>query len=92
MFSMTMAKFVNLAALLLTCAIVLWRGRRPEKLGAAVIAAAFLATPLVEQRESWFQPQFGILAVDVATLAALVAMAFRYDRYWTICAAAIFPR
>ena len=85
---MTVAQFVNWIALAFTGAVVLWRGGRPERLGMALVAAGFLLTPLVERRESWFQPQFGILAVDLATLALLVAMAYRYDRYWPICAAA----
>ena len=85
---MTLANLINLLALVATCAIAVWRGRRPERAGALIIAAGFLLTPLVERRESWFQPQFGIFAVDVATLVALVALAFWYGRYWSICAAA----
>jgi hypothetical protein len=86
--SVTLTKISNLLALALTCGVVVWRGRRPERIGALVVTIAFLVTPLVEQRRSWYQPQFGIMAVDVATLAALAVMAIRYDRYWPICAAA----
>ena len=88
MFPLTLANLINWVALIATCGVVIWRGRRPERLGALIVAAAFLVTPFVERRESWYQPQFGILAVDTVTLVALVAMAFWYDRYWTICAAA----
>jgi hypothetical protein len=41
----------------------------------------------VELRESWYQPQYGIFIVDLLTLAALVVLAMRFDRYWPICAA-----
>jgi len=85
---MTLAQIVGWTALALTCAVVFWRGERPERLGAALIAVAWLLTPLVELRRSWFEPQLGILAVDVATLVALVALAFRSRRYWAICASA----
>ena len=85
---MTLAQIIGWTALALTCAVAFWRGEWPERLGAALIAVAWLVTPLVELRRSWFEPQLGILAVDVATLIALVALAFWYGRYWAICASA----
>jgi hypothetical protein len=88
MFFLVLVKYLNWIALILTCVIAFWRGRQPERLGALVVGVAFLVTPLVEQRESWLRPQYGILAVDVALLALLVALAVRYDRYWPICASA----
>ena len=88
MFPMTAAQIVSWAALVLTCSIVVWRGRRAERFGMTVVAIGWVVTPFVQRLDSWYQPQFGILAVDVAVLAGLVALAFRYDRYWPICAAA----
>jgi hypothetical protein len=85
---MTLTQLVNLAAMLLTCAVVFQYGARPERIGLSIVAAAFLLTPLVEQRESWLRPQWGILTVDVLTLAALVGIAFWWNRAWPICAAA----
>ena len=85
---MTPSQVVGWSALGLTCGAAAWRGGRPERLGAALIAVAWVTTPLVELRDSWYQPQLGILAVDVVTLAALVLIAVRYDRYWPVCAAA----
>jgi hypothetical protein len=79
---------VGFTLVALACGFVFWRGRRPERLGISLVAAGWLLTPLVEQRESWYRPQFGIMAVDIVILTAFVVMAFRYDRYWTICAAA----
>ena len=85
---MTLAQLINVAALVLACAIAFWRGREPGRLGISIVAIGFVLTPIVERRESWLQPQFGILTVDVVILAAFIIMAFRYDRYWTICVAA----
>jgi hypothetical protein len=85
---MTQAQLVGWLALGATCGAAFWRGGPPERLGAVLIAVTWAVTPLVELRRSWYQPQFGILAVDVFTLAALIALAFWRHRYWTICAAA----
>jgi hypothetical protein len=85
---MTRAQLVGWIAVGVTCVLAFWRGGRPERLGAVLIAVTWAVTPLVELRRSWFEPQPGILAVDALTLAALVGLAFGYRRYWTICAAA----
>ena len=52
------------------------------------IAVAWLLTPLVEVRSSWYQFQAGIFAIDVATLVGLVVLARLGRRRWPICAAA----
>jgi hypothetical protein len=83
---MTPAQITGWTALAFTCVVAAWRGRVPERLGAAVIAAAWVATTLVEQRDSWLAPQTGILAIDMVTLAALIGLGVRYDRYWPIWA------
>ncbi len=85
---MHLGQVVGWAALALTGGAALRRGGSPERQGALLIGAAWILTPLVELRESWFQPQLGILAVDMATLLGLIILAIRYDRYWPICAAA----
>jgi hypothetical protein len=84
----TPAQQVGTAALVLTCGLAFWRGARADKLGAIAIAVAWIATPLVERRGDWFQPQYGILIVDTLLLAAFIALALRYSRRWPICAAA----
>ncbi|QUD87873.1 hypothetical protein [Phenylobacterium montanum] len=84
---MTSAQIVGWAALALAWSAALWKGGRPERLGASLVGAAWILTPIVELRESWYQPQYGILAVDFLTLVGLAALAMRYGRYWPICAA-----
>jgi hypothetical protein len=84
---MTPAQLVGWLALGFTFALAFLRGGRPERLGAVLVAVAWILSPLVERRESWFEPQYGILLVDMATLLALALLAIRYERYWPICAA-----
>jgi hypothetical protein len=84
---MTPAQITGWAALTTACAIAARWGRRPERLGAAAIVVAWVATTLVERRDSWFAPQTGILCVDVAMLGAFVVLGVRYGRYWPLAAA-----
>lgn len=83
----TLPHLVGRSALVLTLIVAVWRGGRPERLGIAIVALGWVATPIVERRQSWYEPQFGIMAVDAAILAAFVVIAFRYGRYWTLLAA-----
>jgi hypothetical protein len=86
MFISTPTQQVSTGALALTVGVVAWAGGRPEKIGVTLIAAAWIITPFVELRQSWYQPQWGILAVDLLTLAGLVGMSLAYKRRWPICA------
>jgi hypothetical protein len=87
MFPIALAQMVGWVSLALTCLAAGWRGERPEKLGAALVAAAWVVSTLVERRHNWLEPQYGILAADVVTLLALAALAFWSRRNWAICAA-----
>ena len=87
MFVSTPTQQVGSAALAVTVAAAVWRGERPERVGAAIIAAAWIVTPFVELRRSWYEPQWGIFTVDVLNFLALAGLAFVYDRRWPICAA-----
>ena len=87
MFINTPAQQVGSAALVATVALTAWRGGRPERIGVAIIACAWILTPFVELRGSWYQPQWGIFGVDVLNLLALASLAFIYDRRWPVCAA-----
>jgi hypothetical protein len=86
--ALDLAPWIGWFALGLTCVIAFWRGGRPERLGAVFSVAGWIVTPVVEIRTDWYQPQVGIFAVDVAMLVLLAGLAFRYRRYWAICAAA----
>lgn len=87
MFPVDLAQLLGWTCLILTCLAAAWRGGRPERLGAGVVAAGWIISTLVERRHDWLEPQYGILAVDGATLLALAALALWAHRNWAICAA-----
>jgi len=84
---MNIDQFVNWLSLAAAVGFTFHRGGRTDRLGAAVIAAAFILTPLVQRRDSWFAPQIGMMTVDVLALFGLAFIALRYDRKWPIVAA-----
>jgi len=84
MFPINLAQLLGWACLAFTCVVVAWRGGRPEKLGAGVIAAAWVLSTLVEQRHSWLEPQVGVFIVDILALIGFVAIAYWSRRYWAI--------
>lgn len=61
-------------------------GRRPERLAAAVVCIAFIATQFATPLEmsGW---RAGVALVDAVTLAFLVALTVRFDRWWLVFAA-----
>jgi len=87
MFPVILAQWLGWFSLALTCVAAVWRGRRPERLGAALVGVAWVLTLLVEQRRDWLGPQVGMFVVDLMTLAGLAALAYGCRRGWAICAA-----
>lgn len=75
-------------ALTVVSGYALWRGGLAERWAAAANLAAWAATKLLQDRRDWFDPQWGILYVDIAFLAALVILALVSDRYWLLFATA----
>jgi DNA repair protein RadC len=82
---LTQVAFLALFLAALTAAF--GRGGRPERLGGGFLLGAALATPLL-QTQRFTGIEFGIAAIDIALLAALVWLAFTSDRRWPIFAAA----
>jgi len=62
----------------------LWRGGKPEKLLAIGLILGSLATAVVENRQDWLYPQWGILLVDFGYLALAVWIGMRSDRVWPL--------
>jgi hypothetical protein len=76
--------FVYNALLLLACGYAWFRGRRDERItAAACIIATFASLALVTELR-FSEVEFGILAVDLATLAVFVAVALRSERFWPL--------
>jgi hypothetical protein len=76
--------------LVTVCAHALLRGGAPERIAAIVYPVASLLT--VVAAPAWRWPtdgvNWGVLAVDSALLAALVALALHANRFWPIWASA----
>lgn len=75
----------------LTVLYALLRGGTPERLAALAYLLAYLAgVALTANRSDAFQSvELGILMTDAALAAALVIIATRANRYWTIWAASL---
>lgn len=69
-------------------AAFLWGGR-PERIGAAAVLAAWVASLVLAQwSHHWFEAQWGILAVDAVLFGVLLWLALRADRFWPLWACA----
>ncbi|GAA4713556.1 hypothetical protein H9L13_03980 [Sphingomonas lutea] len=72
--------------LLGTFAFTLWRGRSDERTVAAVCLLATLATQFVipppQERYSYLDLE--LILIDLAVLAAFVAVALRSERFWPL--------
>src|SRR4249919_3753528 len=82
-----MPTFVIYTVLLLgVCGYAFWRGRRDERLAAAVCLIASVASLalLGPARLRYSGVELGVLAVDLFTLAAFTYVALRSDRFWPL--------
>ncbi|MBG7614637.1 hypothetical protein IWC96_04990 [Brevundimonas sp. BAL450] len=61
-------------------------GRTPERIGAAAIAAAALATAAVNQPDD-MSARLSIAAINLGLLAALTTLAMAATRWWLLVAA-----
>jgi hypothetical protein len=74
------------ATLVVVVALAFIRGGRSERWAASALAAGWLTT-LVVYRYRIGGTEWGVLAVDIALLAALLWIALRSPRYWPLFAA-----
>ncbi len=88
MYVQTPDQLFSLAVLLACCGLAVWRGRWVERIAAAAMAAAWFASPLVQDDQQTLGAQSGVLAVDVLLLLVLLWLALTTDRWWTMAAAA----
>lgn len=68
------------------CGAAFWKGRDSERLTAAALLLAAVASPLL-QTSGFFKPETGILVIDLAVLSYLIVLALRSDRFWPLWAA-----
>lgn len=77
-----------LASMLAVCGFAFWKGGAPERVVAAALQAGWLGTYLLANHANLADPQWGVLAVDVAFLAVVLYVALTADRIWPLFAAA----
>lgn len=79
------------ALLLVVSGYALWRGRQDERIVAAACVVASIASPLVvPPLDARFSSvEFGILAVDLATLGIFTAVALQSQRFWPLWVAGL---
>lgn len=72
--------------LLATFAFAMWRGRSDEKLAAIACVLAIVATraAISPVAERYTGVETGLLGIDLALLAAFVAIALRSERFWPL--------
>lgn len=77
--------------LLLAAGYAVARGGGPERIVGLSLVLAFTASLLVQQpaAERFITIEWGILLVDVALLAVLLAVALHADRFWPLWVTAL---
>lgn len=84
-------KQIYWALLFAICGYAFWRGRRDERVVAAICLIASIATPLVllPLRSRFAAVEVGILVVDLTTLALFTAVALQSSRFWPLWVAGL---
>lgn len=83
-----LSMIIWVASLLAVSAFALWRGGAVERIVAVGNLVAYAATILFQDMHNFFDPQVGIMGVDIAFLVLLLALAVRTNRTWLLFAAA----
>lgn len=78
----------GMVAMAAVCVYALWKGGRPEKIAGALIALAWLASWLLQDRVHILNPQWAVAWLDVVLFALFVVMALRWRRIWLLVACA----
>jgi hypothetical protein len=84
MFFDTPVQAIGTVSLAMVCSYAVWRGGRPERLAAILVALDWFATPFFENHDAFKHPQFAVLALDGAVMVALLCIALTSDRYWPL--------
>ena len=79
-------KIAFTSIVLFSCGGALWLGRDNERWTALALLVSGAASAVL-QTSQFFQPESGILLVDLALLGYLVWLALRSDRFWPLYAA-----
>jgi hypothetical protein len=75
--------FISLIIAILICSVAMWRGDKAARWTGAVCLAGWLGSILV-YRANAYNADYGVLAVDVASLIGFVWISVRMRRIWTV--------
>jgi hypothetical protein len=78
---------ISLILAILVCGLAMWRGDRSARWIGAAFLADWLGSLLVH-RQQVQSADYGVLAIDIAALAAFIWISMRTRRLWTIVASA----
>ena len=78
---------ISLILAILICGLAMWRGDQPARWIGAADLASWLGSLLVHRRDA-FTAEYGILVIDIVTLAVFIWISIRTRRLWTIIASA----
>jgi len=79
------------ALLLISCAIAFWKGGAPERWVALTLLAgdALSIASVLLHAGRYRHEEYGLLATDLLTFAALAAIAFHSTRWWPLVLAGL---
>ena len=78
---------ISLILAILICGLAMWRGDQAARWTGAAFLASWLGSQLVHRRDA-YNAEFGLLAVDIATLAVFIWISMRTRRLWTVVVSA----
>ena len=73
------------AWLVLCCGYAVWKGERPERIGAAINLGAVLCSfPLEAGHSHWREVMLGVSTIDMGVCVGFFLLALGTDRFWPI--------
>ncbi len=81
-------QWANLTLLLLACGLGAWRGRWPERVAAAAMMLAWIASTLFHNGTQTMGADTGIILIDALLFAVLLTIALTSERWWPLWACA----
>jgi hypothetical protein len=84
----TPRQWLALGFAFVACGYALWRGGRPERIGAAAFLVDWVFHPLTVNTQAWFGPQLAAFVLDLPLLGVLLWLALTGDRWWPLWAVA----
>ena len=84
----TIPALVGFIVMAAVCLYALLRGGRPEKIAGVVIAVAWAASALLQDRVNILSPQWVVAWLDVVLFLIFLGMTLRWRRGWLMVASA----